>query len=663
MKLYKVAIQENKRLLPTGEIQYDEATVQIYEQLDREQKTYVMKEYSREQKSLLRIGVKIAEADHVIAKDAWGNEFNLFESIHEKDLWYDVRKGWMENGYETTKEAIFGSNACGEWKILAYRKDRSLLASEDVRVIPSLLSAEQYRIMQLEIKKLFEELVYQPGQNDDRNIIRELQVPLFPIENLQILMSEWARWLEQIEESPSEILYSTRDKRAVRQLKRWDAKAILEQALFPFRDKISARVSLKDVHVPEHRMIKWMLERVNDRIEQEKTTEASMLHQLKEIRHGIVGLKSSHEKDNKVLETLEKRKQQIKKDIDLLEDRYVIWTQFEAVINHYLTNEIFNVGELEPEWTHLFASHPQYRAVYEVYERIGMLAPILTLKELEFEKSLTNSPHLYEVWVLLQLIRELNRVKFVCKDVAESLISHFEKKRTLSGWRDMFTYEDKVVWLYYECELPHESGKLVKPDYLLLFKTQESDLWHAHTLDAKYKPYVDMGKKVLEHDLERSGRRYLGISKNKIVMKSASVVHMDKRTNNWNVDTRKLYSLCHFHAIPGNLEGLKIYMKRFFHYFENLKHLCPSCGEIATCRDQNFKQTYICDFCNEVWVNNTCRDLNRQHVKTKVRLLKYASGNYYLQVGDDWNVYCPICSSDVNGHIVKTDLFGEKITH
>ncbi|MEF3355418.1 nuclease domain-containing protein [Paenibacillus sp. GYB006] len=661
MKLHKIEVKENKQLLSTGEFQYNEVEVRIYDLLDFVSNTYIMQEYSRERKTLLRIGVKLSGAGQVIAKDAWGNKINLTPSDHDSNLWYDSSQSWMENGYETTKETIFGSNSCGEWEIVAYRIDGSFLDSVKVRIIPSLLSDGQYRVMQLEIKKIIEDLSYRPGQKDNRVVVRELQMPLFPIEKIQSLINDWIQWLNQIEANPAEILFSLRERKTIRQMKKWDRKAIIEHAMFPERERLSAKVTIKENHVPEHGMIKWMLERTIERIVQERSTEAFALQQLIENRKELIDSFSSIGENKRISETLDKRIRRVEKDMVLLTERNGIWLHLEKLIETYLNSDLFDTVELEPEWTHLFSSDPKYYAVFEIHEKMSELVPTLTPREREFEQALTNSPHLFEVWMLLQLIRELERLQFVCEDIIGSLVSHFHMTHSLSGWSGRFKNRDEVVGLYYEPELMLADGKLVKPDYLLLVKNS-TGTWHAHTLDAKYKPYFNMDKKVLEKDIERSCRRYLNIVKDKIIMKSAALVHMDQRTCNWNIEKKVLYSLSHFHVVPGNTDGLKIYIKRIFHYFGKRLNKCPSCGEDATCIDQKFyKQTYICEACNEVWVNNTCKKKYHPNSSENVSLLKYASGNFNIRVGNEWNVYCPACSRDANGQVINLDIFGRTI--
>ncbi|OLN22570.1 hypothetical protein BTO30_08765 [Domibacillus antri] len=269
---------------------------------------------------------------------------------------------------------------------------------------------------------------------------------------------------------------------------------------------------------------------------------------------------------------------------------------------------------------------------------------------------MVSSPHLYEVWILFQLIHQLKKAQFTCENITGSMIAHFEKERTLSGWSGKFKSSKGAAGLYYEKEIDLENGRKVKPDFIFLFKNSNQN-WDAHVLDAKYKPYTNINENVLQNDLEHSARRYLEIKHEKITVKSAALVHIDEKTNNWNVDANHLYKISQFPTLPGLTDHLATYMKRIFHHFNNWLSMCPKCGGDAECILGNYKVTYICDRCENVWVKNQCRGDFHPN-STTPRLLKYPSGNYNIQVGNQWNVYCPVCFRDVNGNRIRQNLYG-----
>jgi len=659
MKFYSIHVREEERQEPSGRKSWSEAKLVLHRELERSQGVSIMHEYTREENRLLRIGVKIEGASNVIVTDTWGGELKLKPSVHEPDVWYDARQEWVENGLPVGKEAIFGSNACGQWLVTAYGADRNVIGSAKVRVIPGLLTAEQYELMRTEVMQIVEDLAYRPGRGNDRDVIRELQVPLFPLERLRQLIDEWAQWLEKIESEPAEKLHVSREKTGAHLIKRWDSKSLLEYAMYPERRKISVRVSAREPLLPEHGMVKWMLEKIGRRVEQERAVENSALEQLKQLDSDLTVLNISSEENSRVLETLQKRGQQIRADVELLERRIREWAGVEKVIQHYSSSTLFDVEEIEPEWTHLFQTHAPYRAVLEVYEQILELTPFFSPREKAFEQALINSPHLFEVWMLLQLVRGLRRLRFDCPNLFESLVNHFDTDGTLSGWSGRFGHGTETIELYYEPRLVLRDGSSVRPDFLLEFRDAESGECHAHTLDAKYKPYVDLGTATLEDDIGRSARRYLNIAKEGTRVRSAALVHIDPRISNWNLDGANRYELSHFPVRPGYTEGIRTYMRRAFHYFDNRINKCASCGKCAAKIDQGYKTTYICDDCSEVWVDNVCSHRNSPFVgRPRTRLLKYASGNYNVQVGKSWNVYCPFCHQEVRGASIRTDIFG-----
>lgn len=664
MKLVSIYLKEKKQPSLIGKIQYTEERIRLYEELPMEGRYYIMNEYTREKGKILRIGVAIQGAAQVIAQDSWGEKIHLCMSTSEKDLWYQKRQSWMENGYEQSNDALFGANACGEWEVIAYSKEGKKLASEKVKVIPRLLSVEQYYMMQMEVKKHFEDLaVFKLAEKDDRDIIRELQIRLFPIKRFEELFNEWIKWLQEIKYSPEETLITTREKQTKKQIKNWDAKTILESAMFPYREKFSVKTTLKVVDLPEHHMIKSMLEQFRERILQESITEKAILNDLKSILKELTEKELDQDRDDRIAKTIQRRKRQIEDDLNLLQKRQQIWQNSNEKLNEYLNDILFDVEEQEPIWTHLFSSHHVYRPVFELYEKIMELVPELTPRERDFERTILNSPNLFEIWVLFKLIHQFQKLKFQTKGLSDSLLNYYDEHKSLSGWKHNFSSKkDEKVLLYYEPEMTIDDGGSVKPDYMIVTRKNKNSIWHAHSLDAKYKPYTILSPNILTKDLERSGRRYLRIDNRNIEMKTATLVHIDKHTTNWNIDTNNVYSLSQFSAMPGHVENIKTYLKRIFHFYLGEHKMCPSCGQRADEIDDNYKQTYLCDSCNEVWVNNVCKYRRQYHPQQlNVKLLKYPSGNYNVQVGNQWNVYCPICSRDVNGHRMERDPFGNEI--
>lgn len=661
MKFFKIYVKEEKTIPTIIKTSRKELELEVIAELPKEEGYYIMKEYEKEHGKALRIGIEAEYASRVEIKGAWGESILLRKSDINPNFWYEPSSIWIEDGFETTKESIFGLNACGEWSVNSYGQNGELLSFEKVKIIPSLLTLKQYNLMQLEVKKLFEELTYQPNEPDTRTIIRELNLSLYPLLKLERFLEEWKEWIYQIEENPTEVLLLERSKKKRVQIKKWDSHTILESKLFPYREKLSERIYRKNHHVIEHKMIKYMLERLKERVNQELKTERSAFENLVTVKNNLQRLNLINEvSDVSVIEKIKKRKDQIENDIKLLEVRRFKWDNILAVVEGCLNFSLFDVQEEEPDWSHIFVSHPIYRSVFETYEEIISLAPILTTQERDFEKAMVSSPHLYEVWILFQLIHQLQKVQFTNRNIASSMIEHFNEHGTLSGWKKSLSSSNGVVGIYYEKECRLQNGRKARPDYMLLFRNSKN-LWDAHIIDAKYKPYTSMENRILENDMQNSARRYLTIEDGNVEIKSATLVHIDRRIGNWNVDYNRKYSLSHFSAAPEEIENISTYIKRTLHFFNKQVRTCPTCGEWAEKDDEKFKSTYICHSCNEVWVENTCKREYHPFPQTLPKLLKYPSGNYNIQVGNLWNVYCPVCSREVNGGKIQQNLRGDKV--
>ncbi|QDY45785.1 hypothetical protein FK545_11220 [Planococcus glaciei] len=162
---------------------------------------------------IFRIGVQAENTARVEVKGAWGESVLLYQSKYMKDYWYDKSSIWIENGFEEKKESIFGINSCGEWTVTTFGEQGEILEMEKVKIIPKLLTIEQYELMKLEVKKIFEELTYQPEEPDKRTVVKELNLSLYPIAELNMLLIEWKEWISQVEENPAEILLKARVKK------------------------------------------------------------------------------------------------------------------------------------------------------------------------------------------------------------------------------------------------------------------------------------------------------------------------------------------------------------------------------------------------------------------------------------------------------------------
>ena len=660
MKVFKIHVQEKTQTL-RDKISYIEEDVMIFEELPQENQLFVMNEYSKgPQNKLLRIGVESEEASR-ISVIGENTTTELIQSKTKPGFWYEQSNSWIENGFPTRSDSCFGINACGQWEIIAYNVHNDPIEKKKVLILPSTLSIQQYKLMQLEVKSLFEALAFTRKENNEKNYLKETQTWLYPLDQLVSLMEDLSPWMEKVIENPMEQLEQIRKKQLYTQIKKWDSHSVIERAVFPYRNKISVRETVKNTDIIEHKMILGALETIKSRILQETAIEKAILNQLNDdliTRLELLNMKSVSFKAE-----MEQRCTLLQKDKSTLEERQKEWGNCLGQIETYLEADIFQTSSVEMNFTHLFVSEPSYMTIFNLLEKIECLAPQLESQKKDFIEAMMNSPHLYEVWMLLQLIHQFRRLKFDCSKAWESLFKKYEENNSLRGWRFRMSPKNPELLnecvLFYEPTIKQDNDQSLKPDYFILYRSSPTEDWQGHTLDAKYKPYSSLSQNVINNDLERSGRRYYqNLNKRNVVMKSAALVHIDRDSVHWNVDEGRIYETSHFSAIPGELKNLEIYMTRLLHYHFRLEKICPSCGGAVTPRDQGYKVTYICENDGEVWVSNTCRYKRRFHPDQDIRLMKYVSLNYNVQVQDNWDVHCPACTRDYNGNVLELNVLG-----
>lgn len=662
MKLFKVHVKEAKPINSIYNYQYEEESIEIFEELKYEDEHFLMNEYSRENIGrcgrLLRIGVYSPEASKVFIQSEGIKTF-LVQSKTIPEIWYEPTKGWIEEQHEQRSKSCFGMNACGKWTISVLEEKSTVIEETQVIVMPSTMTYSQYKTMQAEVKSLFENLVSSP---EDSNFLKELQLSLFRLDDFISLIEELRVWVQQICEHPAEKLVRTREKKSRDRITKWDGPSLLEGYMFPFREHLSIPTTIKKTSLDEHRMIRYMLESMKKRIVHQRLVEKSARDHLQIEWTNRVEKIAFMDRTMRI--NLEKRCQSYKNDIESLERREQKWLKCLSIVDLILMEDLFNVEPLIPELTHMFTHEPSYGAVYDLYEQFEQMIPKLQPVEKEFMEAMINSPHLYEVWLLLQLVQHLRKIKLDCSGVRRSLIKKYKKDKKISGWKYKFLFKEDggELALCYEPEILVKGEGKLRPDYLILYRPRKSEEWQGHTLDAKYKPYTKIPLNVLEHDIDHSCSRYLNkIKKGGLVMKSASLVHVDCRANNWNLDRNRVYNLSHFSVLPGDMGNIQIYLKRIFHFYGGYKELCLSCGNIAKKEDKIYKQTYMCQEDNEVWVSNICKYRKTHHFNNNqnISLMKYPSGNYNTQVKNNWDVHCPICNKDYHGNVLVLDVFGQ----
>lgn len=649
-----------------------ESKVEIGSEIQKKNAVYYSEEYTKRAKCFVQIGIEI-EAHRIEIKGM--PEIQFVQSPQHKNLWYELSNVWYEDGFVTWQSANFGMNACGRFIVEAYDVNDVLIAQEIVVVYPQTMSFEQYETMQAEVRELFRILDTRPGTSENE---REILGPLFPLDIMEQHLHDLRLAIDEIIDAPMESLKFEKMLLAPEQIKRWTSRTLIERERQKGQPKIRAEVALRHTNIPEHQMIRTILEKTLEMLQQAETIERSKLTSLegeKIMRRSTLMVRKE---ESGVAEALQRRYRQTVKELERFQDRTVRLNRLVNLIDSMLSNELFEGPAIDIDETHLFIHDMRYNEVFELYESIQSLMPQLNPRKQEFIQQMTYSPLLFEVWTLLQLCRELEKLRFRTAEqsVTDLLLAYYERRVTLSGVELQFVHIETKdqIWLAYEREvfLKKQKNEKRKPDFLLSYAVGGlPDRRNLHVLDAKYKPYGIFNQSVLYKDFVKSAKRYIDdFLKEGHSIQSAALVHSDviSDTYHWNAQIDPgLYAYSHFPIAPGQNDHLNTYIKRILHHYNGRHEICPSCGCVtegiptsSLYGKRPYKWTYICK-CDEVWVNNRCKYReNHVPILQEMRLLKYATGNYNWQVDQGWDVHCPVCNKSYHGDFYNPGLFGRK---
>lgn len=653
MELIKISLLDGKQ-----------PKIKKYKELEKKENIYVINEYSRKNNTLLQIGVIVKGAKSVVVTDLADEVcVTLIKAPNDHNLWYEKSETWIEKGYTMRNESVFGMNACGTFMVKAFNEKQDLINSAKVIVLPSEITYHQYLMMKSEVKRIFQGLAI---KLTDYGFSREVNEELFPIERLEGIIQQLSDLLEEIVSNPHEQLIQIKTQINKNDIKKWDANSMIEAQLYPFRNKITSKITQRNTQIKEHEMIRKMLMEIRDSILTERILEESLLTELdidlSNRLHNSIYTPQNLKKD------IERSIKNIQNKINRLRKRSKTWSLLLIKVKTLLEESIFN-GDQVPELTHLFSTDLLYGAVFDLYEEYKSLIPELNNEENDFVDTILSSPHLFEVWVLFQIIQNLVSLQYNFENIKGSLISYYLKNRkNIEGWKGLFTSNDKESEMLLGYNIEIKQVIHTKPDFIILQRKSGENNWNGHTLDAKYKPYSklgSMGKLMLKDDIKRSCTRYYdGIELKNTEMKSSSIIHIDSNIKNWNyIADSPIHSIAHFSVAPGNTVNLQTYLKKTLHFFGELYDKCPTCGGESEKIDQSrYKDIYLCTEDNEVWVVNTCRYKMESSHPTNMKLMKYANNNYNEQVENEWNVHCPACHKDYHGKLKIIDIFGDNIT-
>ncbi|MCD1159226.1 nuclease domain-containing protein [Peribacillus frigoritolerans] len=675
MKLFHIIIEKNG-LAVQDELQFDG-------------KEYFTCEYNKIRKRMTQIGVLVEGANRVVVKQ-FGTEVARLILDDQSSIWYHGRKKWIEDGFTQTTDSIFGINAGGSFDVVAYNEYKKEIKKVTVNITPGTMSIEEYQQMQQEVRRLFEVFSYDPTKSDynEENYLRRIQLPFYPQQKFQEILSQFLDCFSEISMMPEQELIQMEEKINIHQVKKWTPTIIIENALKQ-NGKVTATKNEKTTDIKEHRMIRFMVEELQQRIDMELAAEQRYLGRLQNELQQLVEVEKM-EKFTSLASNFRNLIEIVKSDCDKLKHRIAVWEKMNRKIDGLLDQPLLQFESEIIEETHIFRMHPLYSEIYSIYIEYENLAPILTDTFRSFIQSMLKSPTLYEIWILLKIIEQfsqwgVNPYEFI-QDVQEKYLN----QKTISGYKKQFKLENRSfdIGLYYDFTFS-ETG--YRPDFVIGFLNHSNKKWYMHTLDAKYKSYsmLKKGEQKVLNDLERSGTRYLNvlfINNSRVFLKSATLVHTDVNSVNWNVKhpsvnpNRLQHRLAHFYFTPNKNTNLEIYLKRLLHESSNIEFCCPKCGKkIDGIREEKdpyrnklrWKTTYICEECDEVWVANFCSScsydnrglrnmvIQGRNYRYPRPLFKYPANNFNIQVEDNWDVHCPTCNKTANhriNFITKDDI-------
>jgi len=670
MKLHEILTDEKRN---TSKRQ-DRLSVKILKGMERREDAYYFSEYSRVNNRFVKIGVEMSGAARITIKS---HPYILFEeSLNLPGLFY----------MRPDADGEIGLNVCGRFLIEAFDSDDALLSQETLVVHPKSMSINQYLLMQAEVRNLliaFNTIPTTEDEDEERWVRRST----FPLREFQSLLDKFKDGLEDVLEAPAETLVSRQMLMRRESIKRWTPRTLIDSQNHEGRLKIKAQVTERSHHIPEHGMIRSMLDTIHAMIQQAHDVESI---NAKRLENELESRKTASEHtsngtgtDRDVQLALRNKRDEVDRLLRESNGKVTSLDAMRSSLRVYRDEErVFDLPAEQIEETHLFIHDPRYNEVFESYERMLDLVPRIAFEKQRFIDKMVKSPHLFEIWTLLQLYSECLRLRFLPEEsITDRLFRHFDARKELCQVTVRFNHvmTKDSIHITYEPDIKLDDGKSRRPDYFITFinrrdtnKTRKPFM--NHTLDAKYKPYGDRGfDKVLSHDLLRSCQRYLSdFSGMKFELASAALVHndADADTHNWNVrlGDEMPYTYSHFNISPGRTNHLNSYMKRIIHQYNGDHGYCPSCGAMNSGipypqNNTPYKWTYICE-CQEVWVDNRC---NRRFEKSAhrgmngTRLLKYAHGNYNKQVEDNWDVHCQICNRSYHGNLHVTDQLGRRL--
>lgn len=589
------------------------------------------------------------------------------------DVWYD-------KGDEFEERSPIGINQCGTFFFEAEDGDGYIIGrSADVSITSSLLTEEEFQQMKDEIVGMLEDLfTANKGPATPMKLWREnVEVARYALDQMKKLHEV----LLELEEAPHEQLIREHHLITSSKIKRFNAEFLINRKLFPFKDKFLIPVNVRSIDIPEHRMIRWGLERLIDYADRYLRQARNRKRDLYQRRDFLTHALSNQHDHRLGLFEEERIRNSIKKDLDYVSESLQLvckseryWKEIGEIAKNCLSLHYLNVGEEELEQTHLFTFSPLYSEAYQYLDDLLNLKPLKQLSNTYVP--LQKSPKLYEIWCLLSIIHSLiYDCGFIAKQKPYTRIRQYvQEKGRLEGIS--FTFERPVYRKYQDgidskrenlklevhYERPFSHGeKSYRPDFTFIFDDETPETKEAF-LDAKYKPLFNR-EGWIELIRDTSFRKYYEPLVKKPV--ASFLMHPNMvnavSVHTWNAARKEelRHRLGSFSYKPSDKKGFIKWMNMLVHYHLGYNATCMHCGTHQPARLQKGERGqkyFTCSnaHCEAFWVQTVC--FNRvggrwaqsdAHSPATAMLFKYTthSGmNYHRETTDEWDVFCPVCN-------------------
>ncbi|MEH7075158.1 hypothetical protein [Neobacillus drentensis] len=609
-------------------------SVTVVEDLEIENGVYCATEYNRVDAELLSIGIIAAppiQKIKAVGKFSFKREMTEWES----GIWvscpvYEWNR--TERQYVVSVPSL-GVNQCGTFWIDGIVSENHQTFTCEVKVRPSLLSEEEYKLMEQDLLSITEELMYKQEMNHGGT---EGKSSLIDLGAVSQSVQSFLQLLTELEKAPAEKLTQERRKTSYEKLRKLDVRTLLEKELYPYLETVHAITTVQSLDVVEHRKLKGVILEFLLICERNKNRELEMQKSITNQLSDIKDQKSKlNDRDNWAAPHFSNKENFLSSQFNMLSKRSIVWEEIIRELEDLLESGLFYHCEPE-EWgeTHLFIYHPQYSEAFELVERLQKELRQNHVALRDFQRDLLHSPDLYEKWVFFKTLYYFTgTMKFTPqgRNVMEEILTYYETHKKLKGFRISLVISPSTK-LVIGSEVRFDNNR--RPDIALRF--DQPNKQSLVFLDAKYKPYSKLTEQ-LERDLDHSAKQYREMDARG---KAAFLVHPDEERGNHFEITRP-HRDGYFMLKPGHEEGLALFVKMAFHFHMGWENICPDCGESVEgpFDDWGFKKYYRCDCCQSFWVQSVC--WNRMH--TKQRLYKYLYRNFHRSTAHDWDVHCPRC--------------------